>query len=136
MLHLGSMKFDVNLNDARALRKAKAELSRLLTIIDFALSKIEPANRNGHDRTLPLELTRNALDILASEKPILDIVNRLPDQFTTSDVIIALGDEGKEKRNAVKFTLSREVERKHLNLLVKGQGRRPSKYMKVVESIL
>lgn len=90
------MKLEIDLTDFRQLTKAKAELTRLSSIIDFALLQQTTSNRsdnlteNSNNGTLfPAEpQTREAF------KPILDIIASLPHQFTTTDVIIGLGENG------------------------------------------
>lgn len=131
------MKFDVDLNSPRELEKARIELTRMLSIVEYALTQFQ-SSRNGHHQKHSAELPMgnsiisNGLKLAESAKPILDAIEGVPKVFTTSDIIVALGDKGKESRNAVKFVLMRAVNAKRLTLLEAGKGRRPSKYEKIL----
>jgi hypothetical protein len=125
------MKFEIDLSDRSQLVKAKDELARFLTIVEFALTQ-----QNGHNRTVngqePLALIEaRTSQVRDAYKPIMEIVKGLPNSFTTSDVIIALGDNGKEYRAVAKGAIADAVQRGIIRLVEVGKGRRPSKFSKV-----
>jgi hypothetical protein len=61
----------------------------------------------------------------------MKVVHSLPKTFTTSDVIIGMGDSGKEQRGAIKAALTRAVENNVLQIVELGRGRKPNTYEKL-----
>jgi len=111
------MELDIDLNDRRQVLQARDDIARLIKIVDFAIENTPRIETRG----LPL-----------GDKFIWDIVETLPDRFSTTDIIVALGTIGKEKRGLVKCVLARAVQAKLIAVLVRGRGRRPTSYFKVM----
>jgi hypothetical protein len=123
--------FDIYVTDPRKLHQAKIHLTRLLEIVEFALSKYE-GNRNGHG-TPDLGLPDFGGFKHDTKKPdIAGIIAALPEKFTTTSVILALGSEGKDNRARAKMVLGQWVKRGKLRISKAGQGRRPTEFEKVV----
>jgi hypothetical protein len=133
---------DIDIADPKKLARAKVELTRLLRIVDFALLEYGRASSSGPQAELPMEgillqsETRrtNGHEPRETEKLVLDVIERLENRFTTSDVILAFGNEGKEKRPQIKLALKRAVENGTIRVVKLGQGRRPSQYEKAQET--
>ena len=125
-----SMKLDVDISDRGQLLKAKAELARLLSVVEFALSQFGQPRNGDIQRTLFVSSNGHS-EVREKDKPILEVIDSLSKKFTTSDVIIALGEKGKESRSAVKAAIRRSIESGFIKLIEAGEGRRPSKYEKV-----
>ena len=124
------MKLDVDISDRGQLLKAKAELARLLSVVEFALSQFGQPRNGDIQRTLFVSSNGHS-EVREKDKPILEVIDSLSKKFTTSDVIIALGEKGKESRSAVKAAIRRSIESGFIKLIEAGEGRRPSKYEKV-----
>src|SRR5687768_7443958 len=108
------MKLEIDLTDRSQLLKAKGDLKRLLDIVNFALDQ----SKNGSERTMA-DVAVNAI----SDSPVMNVVHSLPTTFTTSDVIIGMGESGKEQRGAIKTALTRAVEHNLLRIVELGRGR-------------
>ena len=136
---------DIDITDPKKLSRAKVELTRLLRIVEFALLEHAGAGSSDPQAELPMETSRVILPALQtvranghepreSDRLVLDIINRLENRFTTTDVILAFGDEGKERRPQIKLALRRAVEAGTIRVVKLGQGRRPSQYEKAQET--
>src|SRR3989442_865590 len=104
-IHSWLMKphLDIDVTDPKKLARARAELSRLLEIVEFALGKYSHARNGESDLPMPIQHEGHNQNG-AEEKPnIREVIARLPIKFTTSDVIVGLGNEGKENRPRVKM---------------------------------
>jgi hypothetical protein len=128
------MKLEIDVSDPKQLAKAKAELTRLLKIVDFAMLQVHGTQSDGSQPDLsgfahPHDPSKPS----TSERIIRDAIAVLPQQFTTSDVILHLGGEGKEMRATVKMVLKRSVEEGILRLARPGQGRKPNLYEKTAQ---
>ena len=124
---------EIDVTDPKKLQRAIHELRRLLEIAEFALGKYVKPQDNGHGTPrLPMPGLDMVLDhpVIESTQSIEHIIRSMPPKFTTTDVILALGDEGKENRGRVKMALKRAVGQS-LRLVRAGIGRRPSEYEKV-----
>lgn len=132
LVRMAIMKLEIDITDQKQLVKAKADLTQLLAIVDFAISQKNGSHHNGvHNVTslLPLDSVNEVRPVF---QPILDIIARLPDQFTTSDVIVALGENGKRDRPLAKSAITDAVERDVIRIVELGKGRRPTTYSKVL----
>ena len=115
------------INDPRELAKARAELTRMLEVVDFALSK-HNGKSNGEQRGgagigASAETPSAAQE---ADAEVLEVVNRFEKKrFSTTDVVLAYGNDGKEKRSRIKLALKRAVKNGKLRLLKPGRGRRP-----------
>jgi hypothetical protein len=128
------MKLEIDIGNRQELVKTKNELNRYLNIVEFALAEFDKSKHptNG-DGLLPLHQVAES-GVAAwrtADVPILNAIQGLNSRFTTSDVVIALGDKGKDSRGAIKMTLKRAIEAGTVRLVEAGQGRRPSKYEKI-----
>jgi len=124
------MNFEIDISDPRKLTRVKSELTRLLTIVDFALAQ-HLANR-GIIQEGGLFAASNGRSYDEQEKPILSVIHSLPQRFTTTDVIIGMGEQGKESRGAIKLELKRAVDAGNIRVIEPGLGRRPTKYEKIL----
>lgn len=106
------MNFGIDVRNRESLERAKSEISTLLRIVDFAIA----------EHAVPIE------PWCANE--IMTAVQQMPNQFTTSDVVIAFGQTGKEKRSAIKVALADAVATGKLRVVRHGCGRRPNVYEK------
>ena len=126
------MKFEIDISDPKKLRQQRSELHRLLNIVDFALAQHTSHQGNGHVAApeLPLPLPRPAI---ASTKAaaVQATLQQMPRRFTTTDMVIAMGDEGKPMRTAIKFGLRAAVKKGRIRLINTGVGRKPNEYEKV-----
>jgi hypothetical protein len=124
------MNLNIDITNARQLRQARDELTRLLNIVEYAI------RQNATGGTKPEEVdqlqlqTTNGHTNLSVEAPVMEVIKSLPEHFSTTDIIVALGDKGKDSRSAVKMVLKRAVNTGRLRLISKGIGRRPSQYAK------
>jgi hypothetical protein len=123
---------DIDITDPRKLERNKAELTRLLEIVEFALGKYKHVGDNGQSE-LPLPVQAADVEHITTKdgRSIMEIVRNLPATFTTSDVMVALGNDGKDNRGRVKMALKRAVEAGWLHVAKAGVGRRPSLFEKV-----
>lgn len=120
------MKLEIDISDRNELNKTRAELQRLLNVVEFAISEMERKHQNGNGSPeLVLEIPRS------DDAPIRDIIGRMPKQFSTTDVVLAMGDDGKEKRGLIKSALKRAVENGVISVSVQGRGRCPTEFEKV-----
>ena len=122
---------DIDVTDPKKLVRARAELWRLLEIVDFALGKY---GHTHHSSQGQVDLAIHTPNNSNGSKPnIREVIAALPSKFTTTDVIIGLGTEGKDNRARAKMVLSQEEKRGHIRITKAGQGRRPTEYEKVGE---
>jgi hypothetical protein len=122
---------EIDIRDPKSLERARAELTRVLEIVEFALSKYRGNSNGKHQDDLAIRVPAETPPATReSDTAVLDVVSRLPNKFTTTDVILAFGDEGKENRTRIKLALKRAVESGKLTLAKRGVGRRPSEYAK------
>ncbi len=130
------MKLEIDLGDPRQLAKTRAELQRYLQIVEFALKEeLEKArNENGHNNVHPELLRVPTLQVSYNEddESVFAVMNRLPSRFTTTDLILGFGDEAKEKRTLIKSVLKRAEQQGKITPVVRGKGRRPTEYEKVL----
>src|SRR6267142_3214184 len=105
---------NIDISDHASLEAAKSNLVRLLSIVEFALSKsiVAPVVTNGRP-------------------DIRHFINGLPDNFSMTDVILSLGDEGKENRARAKMVLMQLIKLNQLKVVRLGKGRRPTEYQKI-----
>ena len=120
------MQLEIDISDKGQLRKAKAELERLLGIVNFALNEGRPAMDapavNGHPRTEP-QIAPPVVD-----QSLAELIGSLGDQFTTTHVISRVG---KDRRSFAKNAIARAIEARMVRMLKAGKGRRPSVYVKL-----
>src|SRR5437016_1765553 len=99
---------DIDVTDPRKLTKARDELRRLLEIVEFALTKYTaPQHRNGQAEFIA---TISDGSNYGTGVDVNGVIAKMPSAFTTSDVIVALGTEGKENRNRVKIALKKALD--------------------------
>ena|SRR6266498_276691 len=126
--------FEIDVTDPVRLRAAKVQLTRLLEIVDFALTKYPQSQ--GHPDLFAKAMENGDGDHLSPHqgKPNINyIIADLPNKFTTSNVILALGVEGKENRARAKSVLNQLVKKGSLRVITEGKGRRPTEFEKVID---
>jgi hypothetical protein len=127
------IKVDTDTDNEAALLKTRAEANQVVTMVDFALgqrknttnSGLSGINRVFHHSSGPMDL-----NVRAEYRPIMDIIDRLPMEFSTSDVIVGLGENGKRDRPLAKGAITDAINRNVIRLVEAGKGRRPSRYAK------
>jgi hypothetical protein len=124
------MKIEIDLDDRRQLEKTRAELQRYLGIIEFALQE-KTTNGNGNGHLELLQIPTIHTNIRNEDASIMAVIDSLPKRFSTTDVVIGMGDEGKEKRGAIKSLLKRGAENGIFQIATQGRGRRPTEWEKV-----
>jgi hypothetical protein len=127
------MKLQIDISDRGQLRAAESELSRLLKIVQFALTAFDPASRNGSQAVpVPIETTNPAEAFNSTPEAVLRVIHSLPKRlFSTTDVMLRMGDEAKQKRAQIKQALKRAVTAGFITCVKPGRGRRPTKYRRV-----
>jgi len=125
------MNLEIDISDPRQLSKIRAELTRLLSIVDFAISQ----HNSAHGKALEGQSTLlhpidNGAENGSRTHPVDAAIEAVPLRFTTSDVIVALGNEGKASRSAVKLALKKLADAGEIRIVKPGQGRRPTEYEK------
>ncbi len=121
------MKLEIDLSDQAQLVKAREELRSLLEIVEFAMARRSRGPKPSPNQP-SLEGIESSSETVVADPRIKEIINTLPYRFTTSDVLNALGDEPKPKRDLVKVTLRRMVDANQLIEVEKGRGRKPTTY--------
>lgn len=124
------MNFEIDISDPKKLAKVRNDLTKMLTIVDFAITQHSTNRHHPADGLLPLPIAKNGSDFRKADAPILEVLEHLANKFTTTDIVIGMGNEGKESRGAIKMALKRAIEAGTVRLIQKGQGRRPSQYEK------
>lgn len=112
------MKIEIDTNDRTTLLQLEQELSRALSVVQFALGK-QP--QSTVSTVSPKQENESVLAVKAA-------IDRLPKQFNTSSV---LGIATTVDRAAVKYSLSRLEETGVIRTVQKGQGRRPTVFEKI-----
>jgi hypothetical protein len=139
--YISAMKMqllDIDISDPKKLSRAKLELTRLLKIVDFALLQ----HAGGESLSPQPELPMRGIHALSGggnnghgpkeiDRRVIEIIDGLPNRFTTTDVILGFRDEAKEKRPQIKLALKRAVLNELIRVEKLGQGRRPSEYEKI-----
>lgn len=113
------MRHIVDLCSLISLTNKKTELEGLLETINFAIERL-PKNEFSNG------------SIISPHKPVFDVLKSLPDRFSTSDVMIAMGPFSKESRGTIKSALMKFQERKMIACVEKGSGRKPNTYVKLI----
>lgn len=125
------MNVEIDISDPRKLTRIKTELTRLLNIVDFALAQHAANQPTSSGPLLPLQHQNgDPTPLQKAESEILEIIDSLPKRFTTTDVMLAMGDRGKERRNTIKLVLKEAARVGVVRLARTGKGRRPNEYEK------
>ena len=118
------MKFEVDLNDRTQLLKAKAELKRVLGIVEYALNGADSANSDTP------HANNGILGLVPADQPGVDAVRAAAAEFTTLDIYNVLGGEN-ANRGAIRGVLGRMADAGIIRLIEGQAGRRPGRYAKV-----
>jgi hypothetical protein len=136
------MKIEIDFSRPDELRKMKRELEMALSTIETALSAIGKNSIDPQQPTLPQiqkeaapapdptpTETETAQNILESGYTIAHLVERMPTEFTSSDLFVA-GEAESIPRSAVRREIAEMVDGNWLIMVEQGQGRRPSRFRK------
>ena len=126
------MKIEIDLSNRRELEKTRAELQRYLGIIEFALQDKAAQNGNGHVEMFSIKDA--PFGLRGEDSAVIEVLNKLPSKFTTTDVVLGFGDDAKEKRGAIKSALKRAEESGSIVVVNRGRGRRPTEFEKALQS--
>ena len=140
------MKLEIDLTDRHALIKIKAELTQWLNLIEYALTDQQGPGRpqraenriNGAEQSFvshhgTLNARPKPVNPLFEE--VLGVVNKLPTNFTTTDVMVAMGTKAKANRGTIKLAIQRLIEADFIRLVEVGRGRKPSSYERLFASL-
>ena len=135
------MNIEIDITDPKKLARARASLLRWLKIVDFALleySGRHQAPTNGQTEPQSDEVQSNLVlthvngtAYRETDAQITALLQTMKRKFTTTDLILGLGDRGKESRYRVKMALKRAEGEGEIRLVKPGKGRRPSEYEKI-----
>lgn len=133
-----TIKVDTDSDSEECISKAHAEASQAALMLEFALKHRKKSNSapTGSFQMATVVRPRGLidLDVRPEYRPIMDIISALPKEFTTSDVIVGLGENGKRDRVLAKSAIADAINRNVLDVLEAGKGRRPSRYIKLTSS--
>lgn len=120
------VKLEIDLENLSALRTQRAQLTKMLALIDLALSQDQRhAGQNGG-------ITGNETPENAGDDLVASIIQRLPTTFNGSDVYEAVEAQGSDlSRGAIRAALGRAVVAEQIRIIEMGQGRRPTSYEKM-----
>jgi hypothetical protein len=122
---------EIDIRDPKSLARARTELTRVLEIVEFALSKYSGNSNGKHQEDLAIPAAVETPPATReSDFAVWEVISSLPNKFSTTDVILGFGNEGKDSRSMIKLALKRAVENGALTLTRRGVGRRPSEYAK------
>src|SRR5258708_31929199 len=108
------MNVEIDITDYKKLMRAKATLLRWLKIVDFAIVQYHgpPSFDESRDKPEPkgvqprLAFMPEGVSTSAEiDAQINRLLEGLKKKFTTTDLILGLGDKGKENRPRVKLAL-------------------------------
>jgi hypothetical protein len=126
------MKFEIDISDRSSLTKCRNELSHYLKVVEFALAELDASKGRAvsNGAHVPAPIAPDFFETNNTEGKVVAVIERLPKRFSTTDVMIGMGDEAKKNRSAIKFALKRLIDEQMIEILKPGQGRRPTKYGK------
>lgn len=127
------MNIDIDVTDLTKLLKVQSELTRILRIVDYAVLQHKAAGSNGHPGFPFVEQGHG--DIAPGNTLLGDkfetVVKGLPNRFTTTTVMVGMGDLAKLNRGAIRSSLTKLQEDGKIRLVEPGRGRKPSIFEKV-----